>query len=131
MATAKVLVEGYAKELDNGWRASSTVCLITTKEGKKIITDPGCSRKALLRALKKEGLITNDIDNVFLTHGHVDHSLLASIFEKAKIITFENLMYDKDLQLEFEVDVLGSDTEIINTPGHSPEHISLLVDTKK
>jgi len=128
MAEVKILIEGYARELEEGWSACSTVALIKS-DGKLIISDPGCNREKLLKALSKEGLKPEDVDFVFLTHGHVDHSLLAGIFENAKFVTFENLMYDKDLQLEFEDDVLGQDTKIIRTPGHSAEHISLIVNT--
>ena len=131
MAEIKILIEGYAKKLEKGWVASSTTCLITT-ENKKIITDPGCNRLKLLEALNKEGLTTDDIDYVFLSHCHPDHILLAGIFEKAKFITFDaNLMYDKDLMLEFDKYALGKDIEIIETPGHVLEHLSLLVNTLK
>ncbi len=131
MAEVKVLIEGYAKELEKGWIASSTACLIIS-ENKKIITDPGCNREKLLESLGKEGLTTDDIDYVFLSHCHPDHILLAGIFEKAKFITFDtNLMYDKDLMLGFDRHVLGKDVEIIETPGHVLEHLSLLVNTPK
>ncbi len=131
MAKVKVLIEGYAKKNENGWVASSTVCLITTKD-KKIITDPGCNRKKLFEALKKENLNTGDIDYVFLSHRHPDHTLLAGIFEKAKHITFDmGLIYENDLLSEFDKHVLGDEIEIINTPGHVNEHISLLVETEK
>ena len=131
MAEVKVLIEGYAKQIENGWVASSTTCLVTT-ETKKIITDPGCNREKLLEALKKEKLTTSDIDYVFLSHQHPDHILLAGIFEKAKFITFDtNLMYDGDHITEFDKHELGTDIEILDTPGHVLEHISLLVNTKK
>lgn len=130
MAKVKVLIEGYAKILGKGWKASSTTCLITTDDGKKIIADPGCNRTKLLDALRKEGLATSDIDYVFLSHRHPDHSLLAGIFEKAKHITFDmGLMYDNDLILPFEKHVLGKEIEVINTPGHVNEHIALLAET--
>ena len=130
MATIKVLIEGYAKQKENGFVASSTTCLITSGD-KKVITDPGCNRERLLAALKAEGLNTDDIDFVFLSHCHVDHILLAGIFEKAKMVTFDsNLMYDNDLLTEFDKYVLGEDIEIIETPGHVPEHLSLLVNTE-
>ena len=109
--------------------ASSTTCLVIAGD-KKIITDPGCNREKLLGALKEAGLATGDIDYVFLSHCHPDHILLAGIFERAKFITFDaNLMYDRDLMLEFDRRVLGKDIEIIETPGHVLEHLSLLVDT--
>ncbi|MFC1626918.1 MBL fold metallo-hydrolase, partial [Patescibacteria group bacterium] len=131
MTKVKVLIEGYAKKLKNGFVASSTCCLINT-EDKKIITDPGCNREKLLSALKKENLTSDDIDYVFLSHCHPDHILLACIFERAKHVTFDaNLIYDNDLLVEFKKDVLGSDVEIIETPGHVLEHLSLIVSTNK
>lgn len=129
MAEIKILIEGYAEELEKGWIASSTTCLILTGD-KKIVADPGCNRKMLLDALNKEGLATGDIDFVFLSHCHPDHILLAGIFERAKFVTFDtNLVYDKDLMLEFDKNILGQDIEIIDTPGHVAEHLSLLVTT--
>lgn len=129
MADVKILIEGYAKQLKNGWVASSTVCLVSSGN-KKIITDPGCHRGKLLNALKKEGLSTRDIHYVFLSHQHPDHILLAGIFEKAKCITFDaNLMYDNDLLQEFNKHQLGRDIEIVETPGHVLEHLSLVVKT--
>ena len=85
MAKVKVLIEGYAKETKNGWLASSTVTLIEDGK-KKIITDPGINKKLLLERLKKEGFTPKDIDIVFLTHYHPDHSFLAAIFEKGSYL---------------------------------------------
>ena len=131
MAEIKILIEGYAKKLEKGWVASSTCCLITSGD-KKIITDPGCNRQKLLEALSKEGLTTDDIDYVFLSHQHPDHILLAGIFGKAKFITFDtNLTYHGDLILEWDKNALGEDIEIMETPGHVLEHISLLVSTSE
>lgn len=129
MATIKVLIQGYAKKLPNGFVASSTTCLIESG-GRKILTDPGCNREKLFEALTKEGLRTGDIDYVFLSHQHPDHIMLAGLFERAKHVTFDtNLIYDKDVMVSFEKDVLGKDIEVIETPGHVLEHLSLLVDT--
>lgn len=129
MAEVKILIEGYAKKCENGWIASSTTCLVTT-ENKKIITDPGCHREKLLEALKNEGLALADIDYVFLSHCHPDHILLAGLFEKAKCITYDtNLMYDNDSIREFDKHELGKDIEILETPGHVLEHLSLLITT--
>jgi len=131
MATVKILIEGYAKKLSNGWVASSTVCLVTSGS-KKIITDPGCNRAKLLDALRKEKLSTGDIDYVFLSHQHPDHTLLAGIFENAKFVTYDsNLIYNNDSLTEFHPHSLGNYIEILQTPGHVLEHISLLVDTNE
>jgi glyoxylase-like metal-dependent hydrolase (beta-lactamase superfamily II) len=131
MAEVKVLIEGYARKEEKGWKASSTVCLITSGDT-KIITDPGCNREKLLAALVNEGLQTGDIDYVFISHAHPDHGLLAGIFENAKCITFDtNLQYENDVITPWSKHALGEDIEILDTPGHMLEHISLLVHTAK
>ncbi len=131
MAKLKILIEGYAKELKHGWVASSTCCFIKSGN-KKIITDPGCNHVKLLKVLKKEKIKLDDIDYVFLSHCHIDHILLAALFGKAKFVTFDtNLLYNQDLMLEFNEHILGKDIKILETPGHTIEHLSLLVDTPK
>ncbi len=129
MAELKILIEGYAKKLEIGWVASSTTCLVLSDD-KKIITDPGCNRKKLLTALKDHNLTTADIDYVFLSHQHPDHILLAGIFEKAKHITFDSqLLYNGDTLTEYTESELGPEIQILQTPGHTLEHISLIVAT--
>ncbi len=131
MAEVKILVEGYARKTVNGWVASSTVCLVRVGEI-KIITDPGCNREKLLQSLEKEGIKTSEIDYVFLSHQHPDHILLAGIFENAKAITYDShLLYDGDSLINFNFDMLGLEVEILDTPGHVLEHISLLIKTEK
>ncbi len=84
MADVKVLIEGYAKKVKKGWIASSTTCLITTKN-KKIITDPGCNRKKLRDALNKEKVKAEDIE-IIETPGHVlEHISLIVNSPKGKI----------------------------------------------
>lgn len=129
MTEVKILIEGYAKPLKNGWLANSSVVLIKSN-GKNIITDPGCDREKLLNVLKKEKLKTSDIDFVFLTHGHIDHSLLAGIFENAKIVD-ELYVYQKDVITKHDGVIPDTDLKVIRTPGHMEEHCSLIVKTEK
>ncbi len=128
MAGLKVLVEGYAKEVEGGWIASSTVTFVMSN-GKNIIIDPGCNRERLLAALDGEGLATGDINFVILTHTHTDHALLAGIFENAEVLTPYEL-YKGDHQTEHDNKVPGTELEIIETPGHAAEHCSVKVPTK-
>ncbi len=130
MAEVKVLIKGYAYNKDGVEHASSTTTLI--KENRmNIIVDPGMNRKLLLDSIKKEGLSLNDINYVVLTHTHIDHCLLAGIFEKAKIIdnssiySFEGTIQDHDGKIP------GTSVGIINTPGHDQFHCSLLVNDNK
>lgn len=128
-ATVKVLIEGYARQVENGWIASSTTCLVISS-GMKIITDPGCNRQKLMAALSNENLSAEDIDFVFLSHGHPDHMMLCGIFTKAKLVTYDDhLVYDQDRMVKFDKHIMGPYTEVISTPGHTPDHLSLLVQT--
>ena len=129
MNKVKVLIQGYAKEVENGWLANSTVTLVQSNS-KNILVDPGCDRKKLLEELENNGLKTTDIDYVFLTHSHIDHALLAGIFEKARIID-ELYVYQKDLIIKHHGTVPGTDLKIICTPGHKEEHCSLIVETEE
>jgi len=129
MNKIKILIQGYARQIENGWLASSTVTLVQSN-GKNIIIDPGCNRKKLIEELSESNLKTTDIDFVVLTHGHTDHALLTGIFENAKVLNPEEI-YDGDNQTERNNKIPGTDLEIIQTPGHSPEHCSLSVLTEE
>lgn len=127
MTKLKVLIEGYAKKIKDGWLASSTVTFVESN-GKKVIVDPGCNRQKLIEELSRIHLKQNDIDFVLLTHGHTDHTLLTGIFEKAKVLNNEEI-YDNDKQIAHKNKIPGTDLEIIQTPGHSNDHCSLIVKT--
>jgi glyoxylase-like metal-dependent hydrolase (beta-lactamase superfamily II) len=129
MDEVKVLVEGYARRMKNGWAASSAAILVRSS-GKTIIVDPGCNRQRLMGALKRERLRTGDIDFVFLTHSHFDHSMLAGIFENAKVIDCEEI-FDGDMQVSHHGAIPGTGLKIIQTPGHTDDHCSLLANTEK
>ena len=130
MVELKVLVKGYAYNKEGIEHASSTTTLIK-ENGINIIIDPGMNRGLLLEALKKEGLSLKEIKFVVLTHTHIDHCLLAGIFEKAKIIdnssiySFEGTIKDHDGKIP------ETNIRIINTPGHDPFHCSVLVNDEK
>lgn len=129
MNKIKVLIEGYAKEIKSGWLASSTTTLIES-DGKFIIADPGTNRELLLEKFKQNNLTVSDINFVFMTHYHPDHNLLSGIFSNAKILDDE-LIYEKDSQVEHHGIIPGTDIKIISTPGHDQFHGSLVVPTKE
>ena len=129
MAEVKILIEGYSRTEGDAEAASCTTTLIK-ENNLNIIVDPGMNRKLLLSALKKENLSVKDINYVILTHTHIDHCLLAGIFENAIILddissyTFDGKIRGHDGK------VPGTDIEIIKTPGHDQFHCSIVVDTK-
>ena len=129
MTKYKILIEGYAKELKNGWKASSTTVLIEDC-GKKVIVDPGINRSLLLESLRKEKLKISDIDIVFMTHFHPDHNYLSGIFEKA-IALDDGIIYENDLETEYSEKIPGTDIEVLPTPGHESFHASLKFLTEK
>jgi len=130
MAKIKILVEGYARKKRGRIFASAT-CTLIQEENLNIIVDPGMDRKALLKALKREKLSPSDINYVILTHYHLDHSLLAGIFERAKILD-DGEIYSFDGEIkEHNGKVPGTNIKIIETPGHDIFHCSVLVKTKE
>lgn len=125
MPSLKVIVEGYATEIKNGWEANSTTTLIDN-DGKYIIVDPGMDGEILKEALGAEGLDTGDIDFIFLTHYHLDHILNAGMFRDA-VMADGYYMYKGSRGTAHGASPFGKEIEIIHTPGHTPEHSSLLI----
>lgn len=123
----KVLVEGYARKTKTGWIASSSVVYIEDNR-KKIIVDPGINRKLLLDRLKKANLKSGDINYVLLTHYHLDHAYLASIFENAAILDGFTI-YENDKETDYQKIIPDTSIQLIPTPGHAYEHHSLFVPT--
>ena len=130
MAEVKVLIQGYAREEEDSESASSTTTLIKESE-LNIIVDPGMNRELLLEALKKENLSPRDINYVILTHYHLDHSLLAGIFENARVMDNEDIYSFNGKIKRHDNRVPGTDIKIIKTPGHDMFHCSVLVKTKE
>ncbi len=129
MAKLEILIPGYAREEKGGEYASSTTTLIQDK-GLNIVVDPGMNRNKLLASLKRAGLSLSDIDFVFLTHMHSDHSLLTGIFESAKVVD-DSSIYSWDGRIEdHDGKIPGTEIKIIKTPGHDIFQGTLLVDTK-
>ncbi|MCK4781481.1 MBL fold metallo-hydrolase [Candidatus Parcubacteria bacterium] len=129
MTKVKILIEGYAREINGEEFASSTATLIQDVN-LNIIIDPGMDRKLLLSALSKENLSLVQIDYVILTHTHLDHSLLVGIFENAVILDNSNT-YSFDGKIgEHKGKIPNTEIQIIKTPGHDQFHCSVLADTK-
>jgi glyoxylase-like metal-dependent hydrolase (beta-lactamase superfamily II) len=141
MAEVKVLVEGVHKFLNpSKLQIHCTTTLIKGEEN--IIVDPGSfvSQEKLLKALEDENLKLEDIQNVILTHSHVDHTTNISLFKEAKIfLRFRGEtkyvgMFQKINEGVLErFDILNEqivkDVKIIETPGHTNDSISIVVDS--
>lgn len=128
MAKIHILIEGQGSDFKSkSITHYPTTVLVETGEN-KIIFDPGVDRKMLIDGLKKHQITINDINYVFLSHHHLDHSLLAGIFPNAKVI-LGNIWYKDTAEVEYENDIFRSDISIIKTSGHTTNDACLLVQT--
>ena len=99
-------------------------------DDKKILVDPGSNKKLLLKALKEEKLELEDIDAIFITHWHPDHILNIRLFPDTEIFDVDEVFSNDEIR-QHGGSVLGTDIQILETPGHDPNHASLLVETDK
>lgn len=134
MAEVKVLIEGYttADSVTSGEEEKTcpTVTLIRD-EGIIMVVDPGVleDQKILVDKLKEEGLSVDDVNVVCITHSHMDHYRNIGMFPKAKSLDywgFWNRNTVEDWKEQFTENI-----QIIKTPGHNYDAITLLVKTDK
>ncbi len=125
MHKIKILFEGYTSGETNG-HSCSTIVLI---EDLKMVIDPGTlpNQNILIEKLKENNLTPDNIEYVLITHSHLDHYRNIGMFPNAKSIDFSGV-WEGDLWKEHSE---LKDIEIIKTPGHSDDSISVLVKTEQ
>jgi N-acyl homoserine lactone hydrolase len=98
--------------------ARSSVTLVVT-ETVKIIVDTGLKGEEIqiIEALAKIGIVPENIDILVNTHSHPDHCGNNYLFLNAK------LLHPKDSE------ILAPGVRVIETPGHTMDSISVIVDT--
>ena len=130
MAEVKILIEGYTSENSGEEKICPTITLIRDKDIKMIV-DPGVleDQKMLIDKLKEEKLTIDDINIVFITHSHIDHYRNIGMFPKAKTLEFYGL-WDKNTVEDWDSQ-FTDDIQIIKTPGHSYDALTLLIKTDK
>jgi len=133
----RVLKEGTVLRDDGGaiLDASSSVVLVLA-EGRTIVVDTGMPRDAdaLLRALAAQGLRPADVDTVLNTHNHLDHTGCNHVFGRAEVLLhpLEGVPRrgaGRVRHLTGE-EVLAPGAAVIDTPGHTRGHVSLLVEAR-
>jgi len=129
MVQIKILIQGYARH-EGEISYSSSTCVLVKEKDLNILVDPGVAREKLAQALGNEGLKPEEINYVFLTHSHVDHSYAMALFPQAKVLDNE-WIYDGDRQEKHDGFVPETELAIIQTPGHTLDHCSLAVPTDK
>ena len=130
-ARVHVLMDGYAREEEDGDRVGSTVTLITDGDV-TVVVDPGMvwSRAALISALAEHGIAPDDVTDVVFSHHHPDHTVNAALFPAARIHDHWAI-YDGDLWISRDADnfVLSPSIRLIATPGHTEQDISTVAST--
>lgn len=130
MAEVKILIEGYTSAESDDESTCPTMTLVRD-ENIVMITDPGTMKdqKLLIDALKKERLSVGDINVECITHSHMDHYRNIGMFPKAKALDYWGL-WDGDKVEDWRED-FSENIQIIKTPGHNYDGITLLVKTEK
>src|SRR6476469_5195105 len=150
MAKVDLLLQGYGLTTDQG---SAAFCGVTLIEGsKRIRADVAHTgrRELLIKRLQEHGLTPADIDIVLLTHAHWDHMLNIDLFTNAEVLlhprerayakaphaedwatpSYTGMILERmrlrEVQEREEID---DGVSVLETPGHSPGSISLVVQT--
>jgi len=126
MAEVNILVEGYVK--DGGQTVQSTVTLVQDN-GRNIVVDPGMTHDphAIANALHEHGLQPDDIDTVFITHHHPDHTRYMGLFVGASLYDYASI-YASDQWLDSgDGHAITPNVKIMHTPGHTIEDATLVI----
>lgn len=122
-----ILFEGYTAP-----GVAGTVGLV--RDGsRRIIVDPGMvpRRSAILGPLGRVGLTPEQITDVIFSHHHPDHTLNAALFPRARFHDFWAI-YRNDVweSRPAEGYRLSPHVQLLETPGHTPQDITTLVESR-
>lgn len=150
MPSVELILQGYRLQTDQG---SPAFCGITLIRGSRtILVDAGHPgrRSLLLEQLAARGLTPDGIDLLVLSHAHWDHALNVDLFPNAQILVsaaerkyaanprredwatpaYTGAVLERmRLQEVSEGDALDAGVRILETPGHSPGSITVLVES--
>jgi glyoxylase-like metal-dependent hydrolase (beta-lactamase superfamily II) len=150
MPEIELLLRGMNVNTDECSLGLSTVALIRGRRNILVDIAHFGRRRHLLQAIEDHGLKPKDIDVVVLTHCHWDHAQNIDLFPQAEIVVhpgeveyarnptpgeWATVRYiERALEEHKVVDAedgreLEPGVTVLETPGHSAGHISVLVDT--
>jgi len=126
MALLDVLFNGYV-----GSRVAGTVSLVRSADVVAIV-DPGMvpDRRAILDPLARLGIDPQSVTDVILSHHHPDHTVNVALFEHARVHDHWAI-YHGDIweSRPAEGFVLAPGVRLLETPGHTPQDVTTLVET--
>ena len=133
MATALVLKTGYVvAETGDAIHADCTITLVRSTVNVLVDTGNPADGEELLRLLAAEGLSPSDIGVVVCTHGHTDHTGGNALFPQAQFIIGQDVSRGDLFTIHNFARspyVIDDAVQVIPTPGHSGQDISVLVKT--
>lgn len=150
MPEVELLLTGFTFNTDQGRLGLSTVVLIRGQRTILVDTGPMGRRDLLFNALKQRGLTPEAIQMVVLTHAHWDHTQNVDLFPRATFVIhpaemdyarnpkpndwataryFVDTLRGKQVREAAEGEELEPGVRVLETPGHTKGHISLLVET--
>ncbi|MFX1532819.1 MAG: MBL fold metallo-hydrolase [Promethearchaeota archaeon] len=139
----------YLEKLRYGLTCASNAILISTEDEHLLVdtsfenesdTSAENTRKnhdILRTSLKEFGLTPSDITKVYITHWHRDHFGNLDLFPDAEIFTGQlaarRQRYPRRLHgiREGKEVINSSDIRVLNTPGHTIDHTSLVIHTNE
>jgi len=128
VATLDVIFIGYASA--DG--VAGTVSLVRD-EDLVIVVDPGMvpARSAILDPLAERGLAPGDVTDVVISHHHPDHTVNIALFGEDVRIHDHWATYRRDQWESRPADGvrLSPGVTLLETPGHTPQDITTLVQT--
>jgi len=150
MPIVELLLTGFTFATDQGRLGFSTVALVRGQRLILVDTGPMGRRELLLNALQRRGLTPDAISMVVLTHAHWDHTQNVDLFPKATFLLhpaeidyarnpkptdwataryFVDTLRGRQVREVTEGEEIEPGVRILETPGHTKGHISLLVET--
>lgn len=126
MAELHVLTSGYVGE-----RTASTVSLIQVNTS-LIVVDPGmvASTSFILDPMQALGLQPSDVTDVIVSHHHPDHTMNIALFPNARVHDHW-AVYEADLWISRPAEgfAVAEGVTLWETPGHTPQDITTMVET--
>jgi glyoxylase-like metal-dependent hydrolase (beta-lactamase superfamily II) len=128
-----IIKEGFSNPLssENQFHTGASITLL--KGPMSIIVDTGHpkDRDLILQGLETNGVLASDVECCISTHSHVDHIGNLNIFQDAVHVTYEDIcLGDIHHKHDFgsgEPFPVADDVDVIHTPGHTSDDISVLV----
>jgi glyoxylase-like metal-dependent hydrolase (beta-lactamase superfamily II) len=131
-----VLQPGYAEWIGpTQQRADGTITLVKGPHNVVVDTGGPWNKRRLPKLLQREDVVPRDVSFVICTHGHSDHVGNTNLFPRATLIvshdvcdgdvyTVHDFAHGEPYRIDLEV-------EVIATPGHTNDDVSVIVRTRQ